>query len=101
MKILKGGEMKKPKKENLNNIPTYKCGFKNYDIATGFNEGLEVSEKYHLWDIKTNYTHKDRLNKVRIERLLIVNWKTVSLKQLTFEGMIFELANLLSNQLKG
>ena len=39
--------MKKPKKENLAKIPTYKCGFKNYDIAVGYNQAIDDYETYH------------------------------------------------------
>ena len=97
--------MKKPKKENLNNIPTYKCGFKNYDIATGFNEGLEVSEKYYAWDIKTNYIHKDRLSVERIEKIIRKCRKNLvygDLKtSLEEKDMDYAIATELSNQLKG
>ena len=56
--------MKKPEKKNgirIISIP--------YD--EGFDKAIDLSDKYHEWDKKQNYIHKDRLS-VRIKEMVEV-----------------------------
>ena len=59
----------------------------------GYNHAIGEYEGYHVWDIYTNYIHKDRLSVERILRILIDNTPLQP-------ELLEKLATELSNQLK-
>ena len=62
--------MKKPEKKKPIHEKNLWDRSSNY-ITTGFNEGLDDSDKYHEWDKKQNYVRKDGLS-VRIKEMVEV-----------------------------
>ncbi len=68
----------------------------------GYNHAIDDFEKYHLWDIKTNYIHKDKLPREKDLRFLfngIIDWG-IHTKMKT-KDIVEKLFTELSNQLKG
>ena len=95
--------MKKPKKENLSPInenDAYHLG-----RVTGKNQMCDDWQKYHLWDTKTNYIHKDRLSVERIEKTIEIYAQRMKNLGLKNEGAFLSIhkdniAIIVSNQLK-
>ena len=69
-----------------------------------YNKACDRWERYHTWDIKTNYIHKDRLHRVEIESEIAIGmnkWSKMSDKEQHENSSLIEyLATELSKELK-
>ena len=86
--------MKKPERERM--------GYEGVE-AGHYNRAIDNYERYHDWDIKTNYIHKDRLSVERIKKIILKTCErelnqTIGFMLTEKEALLF--ATELLNQLK-
>ncbi len=93
--------MKKPKKKDDYFL------YPDNEYPKGYNDALTLSEKYHAWDIKKNYIHKDKLSVEKIAELLHTaglhayrDYKSMGKSGEMWRDFRIQLATELSNQLK-
>ena len=96
--------MEKPEKKKYEHIPICFNEDWNNGRNVGFNNAIDLSDKYHVWDKKQNYVRKDRLSVKIIQQLMQLMWnhfEGTELKKL-LNGKIdcLDLATKLSKELK-
>ena len=80
--------MKKPEKQKIEDK-----GFIGQFGHWSNNKAIDVYETYHLWDIKTNYIHKDKLSVDKIKEI-------IRRAPITNAGVEIDLATELSKELQ-